>query len=172
MNIFSGIILALSLFGFRSSPEPGELIDIKILEYSRILKATNNLTLRGKGGGLKDEKIRLFMADYAVCKDVQIEEARVNIVKLTEFYLHKINNDPNLENLLIETPFPYTNLSIGISYLKADGKRSSELAGSLLQEGWVFYDTFDKETDMLVDVYKETYEEALAIVNGQKNASE
>ena len=172
MNIFSGIMLVLSLFGFTSNPEPRELIDIKILEYSSILKATNDLILTGKGGGLKDEKIAIVAADYAICKDVQIEEARVNIVKLTEFYLHKINNDPDLENLLFNNPFQCTDLEIGISYMQSNGRRSNFIARSFTKEGWIFYSTYDFLNQRLENVHEESYEEALAIVNGQKNASE
>lgn len=170
MNIFSGIILALSIFGFTSNPEPDELIDKKISDYSRILKATNNLTLIGKGRGLKEEKIAIVGADYAICKDVQLEEARVNIVKLTEFYLHKINNDPDLENLLVSSPLQCTNLRLGISYLQANGEPSSPIARSSAREGSVFYSKYDPVKDTLERIYQETYEEALAIVNGQKSA--
>jgi len=172
MNIFSGIILALSLFGFRSNLEPGELVDKKISDYSRILKATNNLTLIGKGRGLKEEKIAIVGADYAICKDVQLDEARLNIVKLTKFYLHNINNDPDLKNLLVNGPFCVTNLELGIAYIKPAGGFSSEVANSFTKEGSVFYSRYNPIKDVLVDFHKETYEEALAIVNGQKSAPE
>ena len=165
-------MMALSIFGFKSNPEASEIIDEKISEYSRILKSTNNLTVTGTGRGLKDDKIAIVGADYRVCKDVEIEEARINIVKLTEFYLHKINNDPDLKNLLFSDPFRCTDLRLGISYIQSNGDYSYALARSFTKEGKVFYYTFDPVKDMLVDLHRETYEEALAIVNGQKTAPE
>jgi len=51
MNLFLSMMTALSLFGFRLEKDPGEILDKKIWEYSRILKATNNLHLTGTGGG-------------------------------------------------------------------------------------------------------------------------
>ena len=172
MNFFLSMMTVFSLFGFRSEKDPGELLDKKIWEYSRILKATNNLHLTGMGGGLKDEKIRLFMVNYAVCKDVQIAEARMNIVKLMEFYLYKINNDSDLEKFLFYTPFQCVNLELGISYLQANGEPSSPIARSSAREGSVFYSKYDPVKDTLERIYQETYEEALAIVNGQKSAPE
>jgi len=172
MSILSGIMMALSIFGFKSDPDSQDLLAKKIAEYSRILKVTNNLRVTGTGGGIKDEKIRLFMVNYNLYRDVQIEEARKNIVKLTEFYLYKINNDPDLENLLFNNPFQCKDLELGISYIQPNGDYSYALARSFTKEGKVFYYTFDPVKDMLVDLYRETYEEALAIVNGQKNASE
>jgi len=112
------------------------------------------------------------MVNYVMFKDVEIDEARKNIVKLTEFYLYKINNDPDLQNLLVSNPFCVTNLTLGIAYKKSGGGFSSEVAYSFAKEGAVCHCKYDSVKDMLVDLHRETYEEALATVNGQKNASE
>jgi len=172
MTFFLSIMTFLAIFGFKSEVEPQDVLAKKIAEYSRILKATNNLQVTGTGGGIKDEKIRLFMADYAIFKDVQIEEARSNIVKLTEFYLHKINNDLELKPLLITYPMTHVNLELGNSYLQPNGKMSSLLTFAYMNGKTVRYSRYDYSTGSLVDIYEETYEEALAIVNGQKNAPE
>ena len=171
MNFFLSMMAVLSIFGFRSEKDPGSLLDKKIWEYSRILKATNNLQVSGTGGGLKDEKINLFMVNYALYKDVQLEEARINIVKLTEFYLHKINSDPELQSLLVITPFSVANLRLGIRYMQPLGEFSHEIANSFTKEGSVFYSKYNPINDTLERVHQETYEEALAIVNGKKALS-
>ena len=171
MTLILSTMVVLSMFGFKSSPEPRELIDKKISDYSRILKNTNGLTLTGIGGGIRDEKIAIFGVGYEICKDVQINEARKNIVNLIEFYLHKINSDPELEGLLLNNPFNPKNLELGIRYVEPNGKYSSAIAHSFTKEGKVFYSNYDPINDRLERIHQETYEEALAIVNGQKNAS-
>ena len=172
MNFFLSMVTALSLFGFRSGKDPGELLNKKIWEYSRILKATNNLHVSGMGGGLKDDKIRLFMVTYDIYKDAKLDEARVYTVKLIEFYLYKINNDPDLQDLLVSNPFCVTNLELGIGYMNPEGRFSSEVAHSFTKEGSVFYSKYDPINDRLERIYQETYEEALSIVNGQKSPPE
>ena len=168
MNFFLSVMTVLSMFGLRSANDPGAVLDRKTWEYSRILKATNNLHISGTGGGLKDKKIRLFMVNYDIYKDVELDEARTNIVKLTEFYLHKINSDPELQPLLVTIPLGCQNLRLGISYVQPSGDHSTLVARSFMKEGTVFYSKYDEKQKMLVDLHKETYEEALAIVNGNK----
>ena len=172
MNFFLSMMTILSIFGLRSANDPGAVLGRKIWEYSRILKARNNLHISGTGGGLKDKKIRLFMVNYDIYKDVELDEARINIVKLTEFYLQKINSDPELRPLLVTNPFTIKNLELGISYVQPSGDHSTLVARSFMNEGTVFYSKYDETQKMLVDLHKETYEEALAIVNGKKVVSE
>ena len=172
MNFFLSMMTILAIFGLRSANDPGAVLDRKIWEYSRILKSTNNLHISGTGGGLKDKKIRLFMVNYDIYKDVQLDEARTNIVKLTEFYLHKINSDPELQPLLLTRPFSVKNLELGIGYIQSNGSRSTSIGYSFTKEGSVFYSKYNPINDNLERVHQETYEEALAIVNGKKTLSE
>lgn len=160
------------MFGFKSKIDSQDVLARKIAEYSRILKVTNNLTLTGTGQGFKEDKIAVVAVDYDIYKDVQIKDARINIVNLIQFYLYKINNDPDLANFLVSNPFGYANLKLGIGYMKPNGRFSDHVAYTYLKDDCIFYTRFDQEKDTLVDLYKETYAEALAIVNGQKSSSE
>lgn len=172
MNFFLSMMAVLSIFGFRSAKDPDAVLDRKIWEYSRILQTTNNLQVSGLGRGFKDEKIAIVGVDYNIYKDVQLDEARINIVKLTEFYLHKINSDPELQPLLFTRPFNLKNLELGISYMRPTGGFSAEIARSFAKEGLVYYSKYDPSNGRLERIHIETYEEALAIVNGKKALSE
>lgn len=122
--------------------------------------------LCSSGGAMMDD-IKQITLDYEICQNVNVDEARIIFIKYAESLLEQVNSDIKIRPYLHNYPFTSENILFGISFCKPDGNFADPpyIADVLLQNknNRVFYSVHNKQTELLDDVYSESYEEALNI---------
>jgi len=120
----------------------------------------------GSGGAMSRdlENIELY---FIANRKGTIEEARrieiMSIQRLTE----SINKDVKLLPYLRK--FPFRGVAISLSFRQPDNKYYSDksLARVSHVKGILYYETIDPKTDKYILLHKETFEEALKIVQSE-----
>lgn len=145
-------------------------------ETKKICKE-EGLEVFGYGGAMCDG-IKSIKVTFALYQKVDLPEARRMIVHCIEGLRNAVNTKENLREYLLPYPFPIKGMDVSILFLQESG-RFVEYGCVWLGTGGVssvfqlndklFYSSFNPRTDLLEDYFEETYEEALAIVNGEVN---
>jgi hypothetical protein len=133
------------------------------------LKKEKGLILVGTGGRMMND-IQMMAMSFFLYHEVSLEEARELVVYAAEKYLNNINANKKITPFLHDTPFTKKNIEINLFIYKPD--RSSLDSDkiyyiSMLKGGLSYYAKAPDRTKALI---KETYEEALEIVNNEKNS--
>lgn len=128
---------------------------------------------------IKNKNVRFLGYSGAMFSDIEtldlhfesrslnnIDDARIEIVKLTEEFLDIVNNDNNVKTYLKNYLFTPQNLRISIEYINnADLDECVTFAQVVMLYGKIFY----YPNSGMKYLKKETYEEAKEIVNSQIN---
>ena len=140
-----------------------------ICSFAKEMKAEFNLLCSGSGGKMPYD-VEIIEVGFTAYRNATIEEARELEVKVTEKLREKINQHEKIRPFLREYPFPASRAKVKISFSKKDGSRPKEgfVALTFHAKDTIFYDTATNETEKLVSLAEEPYEEALKIV--QKKA--
>jgi len=131
----------------------------------------------GFGGSFPDEKTvkKLSLSFDIYDRETTIDEARVLLVEGIESFLLKINQDQKLRPFLANYPFDCSNLGFGIGFLKTKGGfiKSEHIAHVFLvpEKKEIAYSVLDEKTGYLDTIHSEKYEDALKIVQSQKQQS-
>jgi hypothetical protein len=161
------LLSLLAFFSFFTATDPS----LKILNNSRgpvITAISNKFNVRiyGIGGSMPEKLKNIFMSfksPESIPKD-HIQCARKKIVEIANFAIHKFSNDTKLISILEAPPFNVNNLKLGLSF-DAGYNDSYYLAYVLLSNGKVTYTINIHDEEPLVDVYEETFDEALKQLN-------
>jgi len=175
-----GIILLSSLFYSCGSIEPKASKDQSPLDYEKIADGITNktakklqkekgLVLIGTGGQMMND-IQMMAMSFDLYREVNLEEARELLVFIVQKYLKNINKTEEIKPYLHEDPFTVGNIEIRIWLHNPDG---SDLASEKIRYISVLEGKFKCRSELLGrrPFHEESYEEAVKIVNSQKEAA-
>lgn len=169
-----GMLLFLcSLFSLFLGNPDDDRADIKMVD-----KHTNSFAskmkqrgyyLCGSGGAMMDN-IKKIHLGFDLKKKVEIDEARLRLVEMTEEFLEEINSDEKLRPYLDNYPFNHKNAELSIGFKDSKGFFFEEGVATVMIVGnKVFYSISKDRTSPLVTVLSETYSEAFEKVKQQKS---
>ena len=151
MKILFNILLVLYSFCYSQQSNHGKEASRILNEYSNEVKKKYDLFTIGSGGALMDD-IKELDLHFEGIKKLTVPEARILYVSLMEGLINKVNNDKKVRSYLHDYPFTYKNVKIMINFFKSsdfcianrmDNGFVSSI--SILQKGFVCYDTYDHE---------------------------
>lgn len=123
------LLFLLCLFGCSSSSNyklpPDELITNRIiLETADELKEKYDLRLIGLGGKYNHEmkKTEIITLRFQVYKPLTKDEARILMFNATGLFLKNINEDPDIQQYLLDRPFTEKNLDFTIFITDTEGR--------------------------------------------------
>jgi hypothetical protein len=125
------------------------------------LKNEKNLHPCGMGGGGVG-KIRVQYLAFDYYQQCTIEEARELLVDAGNLFLKAINEDERIRPYLQNYPFLPKNIEMSIFFKKPNGSemKSGKLSIIDLGDAKLKYKINDPETNHLIVIHTETYEEA------------
>ncbi len=138
-----------------------------IQSYAKKIKETEHWYCDGVGGGFDYDRIRVLGTGFEIDNpEVSVDEARVFFVKALEGFLDEINNDLKARPYLVHYPFTCDDVRFGISFPFNSPLFISDVnvASVTIINGKIYYDSYNKATGKLIDLYEEDYSEALKIV--------
>jgi hypothetical protein len=135
--------------------------------YTKTIHEQCNWGLLGIGG-LFGDKIEKFNLSYQVEKEPNITEARRLLVMGVETFLSQINHSSHTQPFLLEIPFPPQRLKFGLSFTNSEEKpiADNSIVFAMLLNGRISY--YIDGPIHCEEVHEETYEEALEIVNRER----
>ncbi len=122
----------------------------------------------GTGGGMMGDIYHKAMS-FHYYQEVDLKKARELLVYASQCYLSAINTDKKVRPYLHVYPFPIQNIEIDIWSKEPDGKNVpfDKIACFGVLNGVVKY-LLDRPNKTYITFYKETYEEAVRIVEGER----
>jgi hypothetical protein len=130
----------------------------------------NNFEVFGMGGAMFDS-IRVLDVVFTCNRYVDVVQARKIIVPCANAFLNQINTDEQIRPYLNHYPFTVEDIHLGILFNeKKTGRfvRPPNIAFVTLVSGNIIYTSDYDPLGPLTDMHKESYEEALRIVNGEQ----
>ncbi len=133
------------------------------------LEKKKGLVLVGTGGGMMND-IQMMMMGFSFYEVVSIEEARKLLIYSVELYLKRINTNEEIRPHLHDDPFTEKNVEIVIYFHDSKGydvpKNNINIAAA--RDGSLIYYIDAPDTHGLKTIHRESYKEALNIVNNAK----
>jgi hypothetical protein len=126
------------------------------------IKKEKNLQPCGSGGG-GVEKIRMLYLAFDYYKQIDVEEARELLIDAGNLFLKLINEDEQIRPYLQNYPFLPKNIEMAIFFKNPDGSEvdSGKLSILVLSKNEKLrYEINDPETNHLITIHSETYQEA------------
>ncbi len=171
--IFIACVIAWIAYGSHGSPAD-TLSHRRIIETGKRLEKKYHMSISAIGGASK-EGIWLMSVGFDRLGDpMTIEEGRRVIVDCVQEYLKDINNDEALRSYLKIHPFTIDNLYITIFQFAKDGSLFFDpILDSITVDkfGFVYSTTDPNNIYKYKNTFEETYEEALAILEKEKENS-
>lgn len=134
--------------------------------FSQNVKKDKGMSLIGSGGAMMDNVKQIYL-HYAKVGNVDINEARILLVRSVQNLLLRINTCKAIKPFLICFPFTPNELDFTISFEKHNGTRPDPNYVSFvsLSNGRIFYSYYDNKQKGYYKDYSETYAEALHRMN-------
>jgi hypothetical protein len=162
----------LPLIFFDDIPELDKVSNRVTIEFASRMKKKHGVDIRYLGGGAPSGKLSLMKVAFTLVKDnPTIDEVRILLFDLLEEFLQDINASEPLKPFLEVYPFTFENVDITIYFENKNGDEplapyvcSATIWGDLVSIGT------RKTEGVLFDSHIENYNEALSIINAQKNA--
>jgi hypothetical protein len=139
-----------------------------LMETSEQLKNEMNLEFLGFGTGF-DEGLEMLSLSFSTDDSYDILLGRKLIVFCGEIFLKNINSNEKFKPYLKNFPFTSKNIEIFISVGNKNRKNKYNeynLKALDLHKNFIKYEIYD-ENENLKTIHKETYEEALKIVQSE-----
>jgi hypothetical protein len=156
------LTIILSACSHSSSPNYEEMADKITYATAKKLRSEKNLRLIGTGGGMM-HSIRMMAMSFVFKHEITIEEGRELLVAAVSEYVAAVNANEKIRPFLANYPFEPKNVEIQIFIHNPDNSCMPHgkicVIGAI--DGILDYDIRDSETDLLKEIYRETYEEAL-----------
>lgn len=171
--IFIACIIGWIAYGSHGSPAD-TLSHQRINKTGKRLEKKYNMSISAIGGASKGGIWLIDVGFDRLGDPMTIEEGRRAIVDCVQEYLKDINTDEALRPYLKVYPFTIDNLHIAIFHGAKDGGLVFDPILELIaaDEFGVVYKTRDPDNIYKYkNIYKETYEEALAILQKEKENS-
>lgn len=175
--ILIGCLLLMAFTLFTSSysdtyPSKRSLLFRELLaKGAHIIEDKYDLYAIGEGTGKVDEQAnkKLLLA-FQTKELYSKEKLRELLIKSAQDFVQVINANEKIQPFLLNTPYKIKDVEIKIFNTCKDGKEplDPEISVAIIRRGIINYSTTDPEdTYKYKQEIKETYEEALAIVNKQ-----
>jgi hypothetical protein len=151
-----------------------QLSDKIFFSYNKELLKNKHLFLIGSGGGMMDD-IKKVNAYYVSFEKMNIEEARRLYVEVAEGYMSRYNENEQIRPYLHNYPLTIGNFKISIGFEDETRKYRDQGLVAVVFNGKnnrIVYCTYDHEKEKFVDLLKEPYETAQAIVLSEKRRSQ
>lgn len=175
MNLFIFLFFMLIAVGQAHAVRYTPLVNAVVNECSKELLRSNKLSLVGRGtNGPAD--VKAISAHYVMTvKDqerVDVEHARRIYLKILNEYIKRTNANKEIRPLLHNYPFNELNFEISLSFEDSAGNRINpdNIAFMFNGKGVIYYEKYDinSKPDPFIEVHKETYAEAMQILNTPK----
>ncbi len=157
---------SFSKYGYQNEPKYIHLADGIINKTANEFKTQKHLYLIGHGGSLMYDVKKLSIS-FVSNEDIDINKGRELIIYCIQTFLSNINSDEQIRPYLNTFPFQAKDIDISISFRESDTEIKHSIDFISMHYGKIFYDISDKE-ETLKTIHKETYEEALKIVESEK----
>jgi len=175
MKIYRLIILVI-LFTSCSSVSPHMKAYYPIeSEHFRFIKKQGDFHIYGNGGNFNKGKINLVIISADKIGSANIEQARRDIIFLTQDIIQRLNSSQKLQPYLSNPPFDHNQLQYSITYCKNNlysnitekDEQNQKITLVSLLMGKISYDVRPSEKSGYKEVHEESYEEALEILKNQ-----
>lgn len=160
-------LFSCSSFGYQS-PSYVKIAHKITEKTAKKLKEQKCLFLAGTGGQMMGD-IQMMMMGFNLYKVVDIETARQLLIDSVQEYLSAINSNEKIRPYLHNYPFTPQNVEIVIYFYNPDGSNvpPGKLNIAAANQGKVVYYIDYPEKHTIKPIHKETYEEALKLVNNK-----
>ena len=179
------ICILLSSCNFFNTPEFDKGRHVRDENYETIanritkqvalrLRQEKNLQCAGAGGGMMSN-IRMMAISFDFIYEVNLTEARQLLVYATTEYLNAINTNKEIRPYLQNYPFRVNNIEVMIFIQKPDGQNVSpgKIVSISSINSILSYDLLcEPENYINKELCRETYEEALKIVQDEELANQ
>jgi len=153
------------------NPQKNEILQPNL---DKLISAVSNKTIQqlrnekelcacGFGSGGQDQ-IRMLALAFNYYKEIDIKEARELLIFAGSTFLKTINSNENIRSFLKNDPFTLDNIEIRIFFRKQNGRDPDlgKLTVISMIKGILEYDIRSPETERLITICEETFEEAEA----------
>ncbi len=128
------------------------------------LQLKNSFDLKPFGsGGQAMYDIEMLALSFIYNKEIDIEEARELLINSVSIFVKAVNDDKRIHSYLGNYPFAPKNIEISI-YLQSFDRQDpapGKLSIVAARDGVFEYMIEEPKTMKLIDIYKESYDEAL-----------
>jgi hypothetical protein len=172
---FIVIFLFIVLIAGCGSPQPDDTSypskkgtlanEVRRKAFAR-LKIEKELYPFGTGAEMMYQ-IKMLALAFHYYKEVDIEEARELLISAGAVFLDIINSNEEIRPFLHNYPFKPENVEIRIVLKNPDGSEFSheKLCIVTMIDGALNYKATNPQTDRLLTIHKETYDEAISKLN-------
>jgi len=136
------------------------------IKTAKKLQKEKGLYFSGFGGNGPNKKWDLMMLSLDYYQPLDIKLGRELLMYAVQTYLHEINSNEKIRPFLIHYPFTYKDIEVAI-FIQNPKENPFDLAVIDCLRGEFYYKT--EEALPLHTRFKETYEEAVKILEQQKN---
>lgn len=171
--ILSLFVISVIVYGDRR-PQEDVLSDRRIIKTGKRLEQKYNMSISAVGGATKEGLWLLTVMFDRKGEPMTIEEGRRVIIDCIQEYLKDINNDEELRPYLKVYPFTIDNLHVAIINFAKDGSLVFDPILELItsRQEKIIYRTRDSaDKYKYKNTFEETYEEALGILQKEREAS-
>lgn len=145
-----------------------------LFSYVKKMEKEEPWYLSSYGGSFYGGVVReLYLGFHLYDRKVDIAEARRLLTTAANDFLAYINQNSKLQPHLIHSPFVTKDIQFRLSFLNDDDTfivGDSSISSIFLMDGKIFYSVDDDAAGCLKRVHRETYEEALQIVQNEGGA--
>jgi|GEM_PF-675653 hypothetical protein len=153
-------------------PNYEKMADKITAQVARRIERETGLRLIGTGGGMMDH-VRMMAMSFDQYGEITMEKGRELIIYCIQKYLSAINEDIEIRSYLVHYPFTPKDVEVRIFIYKQDRREVAQGVLSIVNEvgGMVKYKVNEPGTDILKTVHRETYEEAVEILESEGDVS-
>lgn len=153
-------IFCLTLLSCQQSSKHGQKASEVISSFNN--KAKNNKLIPFGSGGSFLGDIKGFSFVFKSKQKLNIEQARSELIKNVENLLYDINSNVTARPYYHQFPFTVNNLDFCIIFENSEYYVPSPfIAKVYVYNSNVVYKVYDKQNDQLLELYRESYDEAL-----------
>jgi len=146
---------------------------IYFIRHTDAFEKQNNIYLERYGINLNTtmdtpdwDEIHQFKVTFISDEKLNLKKTRKKLIYCIKQYLELVNNDNELKTYLYKFPFTHKELSLGISFREKTNERikGDFIVMCFTNEDLIYY-VKTLEDGSLKTIHKETYEDALKILN-------
>ncbi len=174
LSVLKFVIAISLLFGCKNVNQNNEIPKNERIQHRIIFDTANQLKKEKKLhfsgiGGSNIDGIRMMHLSLDYDSPLDIASARRLIIYSGDLFLKNINTDKEIRPYLYQYPFTSKNIDIFISVQndKSNMPTKEPLESIMLSYGTIRYLIYD-ENENLKEIHRESYEEALKIVQEEK----
>jgi len=144
-------------------------------DHFRFIKKQGGFHVYGNGGNFNNGKINLIIVSTDKVESASIEQARRDIVFLSQDIIRRLNSSQTIQPYLLNPPFDHNQIEYSITYCRNDSypyitERNAQyqkITQVSLLMGKIFYHVMPSEKSGYKTIHKESYEESLEILKNQ-----